>query len=289
MGQYDDQEGAPRRGGALWIGVIIAIVAFVMYFSQTEKNPITGESQRVTLTPSQEIKLGLQSAPEMAAQMGGEVSTSDPRAQEVQKIGNEILRNSKANRGPWKFQFHLLRDNKTVNAFALPGGQIFITLGLYNLLKTEPELAGVLAHEMGHVIQRHSAQQMAKGQLGQLLIMAVGVGAGDSSDRGHQAAMVASVINQVTQLRFGRKDEIEADQWGLQLMSEAGYDPEAMIEVMNILQKASPGGHQPEMLLTHPYPEHRIEKIKEYLKAHPRIYQNRNSERAIPERTNLNE
>ena len=60
-------------------------------------------------------------------------------------------------------------------------------------------------------------------------------------------------------------------------MSEAGYDPEAMIQVMEVLQKASPGGHQPEMLLTHPYPAHRIEKIKEYLKTHPKIYQKRNA------------
>ncbi|MBA2368024.1 MAG: M48 family metallopeptidase [Candidatus Protochlamydia sp.] len=275
-----NQNGA-RRGGSLWIGALIAVVAFVMYFSQTEKNPITGESQRVTLTPRQEIQLGLQSAPAMAAKMGGEVSLEDPRTQRVQKIGNEILGKSKAKHGPWKFHFHLLRDQKTVNAFALPGGQIFITLGLYNLLKNDAELAGVLAHEMGHVIQRHSAQQMAKGQLGQLLVTAVAVGANDGSNRGYQAAMIANVINQMTQLRYGRKDELEADQWGLQLMSEAGYNPEAMIIVMEVLQKASPGGHQPEMLLSHPYPAHRIEKIKEYLKAHPKIYKKNSSNNEI--------
>jgi predicted Zn-dependent protease len=251
------------------IGLLIAIVALVMYFSQTEKNPITGEAQRVSITPSQEIQLGLQSAPVMAAKMGGEVSKSDSRSQRVQTIGNRILQQSRAKKGPWKFQFHLLNDAKTINAFALPGGQIFITLGLYNELQTDSQLAGVLAHEMGHVIQRHSAQQMAKGQLGQLLVTAVGVGASDSSNRGYQAAMIANVVNQMMQLRYGRKDELEADRWGLELMSESGYNPEAMIQVMEILKKAAPRGHTPEMLLTHPYPENRIEKIKEYLKQHP--------------------
>ncbi len=270
MGDFGTGGPGQRRGGSLLMALIIATVAFFMYFTQTEQNPITGEKQRVALTPDQEIRLGLQSAPQMAAKMGGEVPSSDPRSREVQQIGQEILSRSKANRGPWKFKFHLLADSKTVNAFALPGGQIFITLGLLNKLQTEAQLAGVLAHEMGHVIQRHSAQQMAKGQLGQLLIMATGMGVGNSdSNSGYQAAMIASVVNQMMQLRYGRKDELEADQWGLDLMEEAGYDPRAMIEVMRILEKASPGGSQPEMLLTHPYPEHRIAKISAYLKENP--------------------
>ncbi len=270
MGDFGTGAPGQRRGGSLLMALIIAAVALFMYFTQTEENPITGEKQRVAITPAQEIKLGLQSAPQMAAKMGGEVSTNDPRTREVQQIGQEILSRSKANRGPWQFKFHLLADSQTVNAFALPGGQIFITLGLLNKLQTEAQLAGVLAHEMGHVIQRHSAQQMAKGQLGQLLIMATGMGAGSNdSNSGYQAAMVASVVNQMMQLRYGRKDELEADQWGLALMEQAGYDPRAMIEVKRNLEKASPGGKQPEMLLTPPYPEHRIDKISAYLKENP--------------------
>jgi beta-barrel assembly-enhancing protease len=260
------------RGGMspLIIALLIAVVGFVMYFTQTEKNPITGEKQHVSISPAQEIRLGIQAAPQMAAQMGGEVHASDPRAQEVQRIGQEIVSNSKAHKGPWKFQFHLLADPKTVNAFALPGGQIFITLGLLNKLENEAQLAGVLSHEIGHVIQRHSAQQMAKGKLGQILIMATGVGAsGHDGGSAQAAAAIASVINQVTQLSYSRADELEADKWGLELMAEAGYNPKAMIDVMRILEKASPGGHQPEMLLTHPYPEKRMEYINDYLKTHP--------------------
>ena len=273
MGWIDSNEGtgSGRRNPSILIAFIIAAVGFFMYMNQSEPNPITGEKQRVSLSPQQEIQLGLQSAPEMAAQMGGEVPLSDPRAQEVANIGKKIVQGTNARKGPWKFQFHLLNDPKTVNAFALPGGQIFITVGLLNQLQTEAQLAGVLAHEVGHVIQRHSAQQLAKNQLGQILVMATGVGASDPSNyqRGQQAAMIASVVNQMTQLHYGRGDELEADQWGLQLMTQIGYTPKAMLEVMKILEQASPQGHQPEMLLTHPYPKHREEYIKNFIEKNP--------------------
>lgn len=270
MGLFDREEGS-RRGSPILIALIIAAIGFFTYLSHTEENPVTGVKQHVSITPQQEIRLGLQAAPQMAAKMGGEIPSSDPRAQEVQKIGQQIISQSDAHKGPWRFQYHLLADSKTINAFALPGGQIFITLGLLNQLETEAQLAGVLAHETGHVIQRHSAQQMAKSQLGQILVLATGVGASDPShpSRGQQVAAVASLVNQMTQLRYSRKDELEADQWGLKLMAQAGYNPKAMLEVMRILEKSAPKGHTPEMLLTHPYPENRIEQIKAYLEKHP--------------------
>lgn len=268
---YDDQNGGQRGISPIIIALIIAASGFFLYLTQTEKNPITGVSQHVSMTPDQEIRLGLQSAPEMARQMGGEIPSNDPRSREVAKIGQEIVERSDAHQGPWHFKYHLLGDSKTINAFALPGGQIFITLGLLNKLQTEAQLAGVLAHETGHVIQRHSAQQMAKGRLGEILVMATGIGASDPNNpnRAQQAAMIANIVNQVTQLRYSRKDELEADQWGLRLMTEAGYNPKAMLEVMKILEQASPGGHQPEMLLTHPYPKSREEQINAYLEKHP--------------------
>lgn len=271
MGSFDPA-GDNQRGGSRWTSLIIAllVVGFGLftYYSNTEVNPITGEKQRVSISPEQEIRLGIQAAPEMAAQMGGAVPASDPRAQNVQRIGDEVVNKTTAHKGPWKFQFHLLADPKTINAFALPGGQIFITLGLYNRLKTEAQLAGVLGHEAGHVIQRHAAQQMAKGQLGKLLVLATGIGIG-SGDPNNQGAVIANVVNQMTQLHYGRNDELEADLWGLKLMREAGYTPRAMLEVMKILEQASPSGQQPEFMLTHPYPEHRMEKIQAYLKEHP--------------------
>jgi len=273
MGLFNPGEDR-GQGGRGFSPIVIALmmVAFglFMYWTQTEQNPITGEKQHISISPEQEIKLGLQAAPEMAAQMGGEVPSSNPKAQLVQRIGQKIISQTQARKGPWKFQFHLLADPKTINAFALPGGQVFITLGLLNHLQTEAQLAGVLSHEIGHVIQRHSAQQMTKGELGRIFVMATGVGTSDSqSQQGYMGMAIANIINQVTQLHYSRKDELEADLWGIKLMVEAGYNPKAMIEVLDILEKTAPRGEQPEMLLSHPYPEHRKQQLKTYLQEHP--------------------
>lgn len=276
--RYDENPPPPQRGGGikgrLIVAIAIALMGIFAYMSHVQENPVTGEKQHVSLSPDQEIRLGLESAPEMSREMGGEVPSSDPRSQEVNRIGQQIVANTSASKSPWKFQFHLLADDQTVNAFALPGGQIFITLGLLDKLQTEAQLAGVLSHEMGHVIERHSAQQMAKGQLGNLLVVAVGAaasGSGDQGSSGHYNPMIiASVVNQMFQLRYSRHDESEADQWGIKLMSQVGYDPRAMIQVMEILKAAGgKGGHSLEIFQTHPNPDLRIEQINAYLKENP--------------------
>ncbi len=266
---YGEDSGYPGGGrfplGRLIGALVIALIGFVIYMSQTQVNPVTGEKQHVALSVDQEMSLGLQAAPQMARKMGGEVDPrEDPRAALVDEVGRRIVHNSDARKSPYveNFHFHLLRDPKTVNAFALPGGQIFITEGLLNRLETEAQLAGVLGHETGHVIARHSAQQMAKGQLGQILTVAVGVGAGGRDDRGRNAQLVAAMVNQMMQLRYSREDESEADHYGLKYMAEAGYDPSAMLDVMKILKQASGGQHPPEFLATHPLPETRLEQIQ---------------------------
>lgn len=251
--------------GRLIGAIAIALIGIFMFLSQTEENPVTGEKQHVAISPEQEIRLGLESAPQMSREMGGEVAATDRRAIEVQKIGQYLISHTEAGSSPWQFQFHLLLDAKTVNAFALPGGQIFITLGLLDKLQTEAQLAGVLGHEIGHVIERHFAQQMAKNQLGQSLIVAVAAG---SNEQNH-SLMLAAVVNQMIQLRYGRKDESQADQWGLKLMEKAGFDPRAMIQVMEILKAAGGSGHELEIFQSHPNPDLRIEQINAYLKEHP--------------------
>lgn len=246
--------------------LIIACIGLAMFWFQTEKNPVTGESQHVSISPPQEIRLGLETAPQMAREMGGELPASDPRTMEVQRVGRKLVESSEAGNSPWKFQFHLLADRRTVNAFALPGGQIFITLGLLEKLQTEAQLAGVLGHEIGHVIERHSAQQMAKNQLGQSLLVAVAAG----TDQQSHSMMLAQVVNQMIQMRYGRKDESQSDIWGLKLMEKAGYNPWAMLEVMKVLKEASGReGGGIELFQSHPNPDLRMEQIQAYLQAHP--------------------
>lgn len=253
-----------------WIlGAIIALVGLVIYLTHTSVNPTTGEKQHVNLTPEQETALGVQSAPVMAQQMGGEVPASDPQAREVQYIGERIWHRSDADKSPYQYHYHLLGDARTVNAFALPGGEVFITKGLLDRLKTEGELAGVLGHETGHVVERHVAQQMAKGQLGNILVTATGVAA-SGNRHPYSETMAAELVNKMTQLRFSREDESQADQRGLQFMTEAGYDPRAMLHVMEVLQKVTDeqGGRPPQILQTHPYPEARMKQINAWIQQH---------------------
>ena len=115
---------------------------------------------------------------------------------------------------------------------------------------------------------------MAKGQLGQLLTVAVGVGASGNDNRGRNAQLVAAMVNQMSQLKFSRDDESEADHYGLKYMAQAGYDPSAMLDVMKILKEASGGQHTPEILATHPLPETRLKQIEseiehDYPQGHP--------------------
>jgi|GEM_PF-72152 len=276
MSSYDQDNPPPQQGGSrkgrLFIALLIALFALISYWSQTQVNPVTGEKQHLTITPDQEIRLGLESAPEMSREMGGELPSSDPRTQIVQKMGQKLVQGTEALKSPWEFKFHLLADPQTVNAFALPGGQVFITLGLFNQLQTEAQLAGVLGHEMGHVIERHSAQQMAKSQFGNLLVVAVGTAASSGEQTGRGGAMaIAAFVNQMLQLRYSRGDESEADKWGVHLMEEVGYTPVAMIEVMDILKNASGKGREgvPEMFQTHPNPDLRSQQIKEILEKNP--------------------
>jgi predicted Zn-dependent protease len=261
MSYYNDYNYGGGSNLRLWIGVIIAVVSVITYFSHTSVNPVTGEKQHLSMTADQETQLGLASAPEMSAQMGGDVPRDDPEAEEVRYVGKRVWQNSDAARSPYQYTYHLLADTNTVNAFALPGGQVFITKALYDDLEDEAELAGVLGHETGHVVERHSAQQVEKSELGSRLVTAVAVGSQHSLRDG----LAASVADQILQLRFSRKDESQADECGVRFMTQAGYDPRAMIDVMNVLMEQSRGGHEPEFLVTHPYPEHRIVDIKAQL------------------------
>jgi predicted Zn-dependent protease len=255
-----------RSGGgiSLIIAAAMALFALFRYFGSSQINAVTGQKQHVSISPGQEIALGLQAAPEMASQYGGE-ATGDPRGQElVERIGQRVVAGSEAQKSPYKFQFHLLGDPQSINAFALPGGQVFITEGLLRKLHTEGQLAGVLGHEVGHVIARHGAQHLAKQELTQGLTGAAVLAAYDPNNPGSRnSAAVAMAIGQLVNLKFGRNDELESDKWGVRLMSETGYDPRAMLGVMEVLKQAAGSGRTPEFFSTHPNPDNRMQRIRQ--------------------------
>ena len=245
----------------LALGAIFAVFGMFNYFTNVSENPITGEKQRVQLSPQQEIVIGRQSAPKMAAQHG-DLYPDRALQDYVDNVGNQVVQNSEAGDSAYPFEFHLLRDPQTVNAFALPGGQIFITAALLGRLNSEAQLAGVLGHEVGHVVGRHGAEHLAKQQLGSALVNAVGIAASDDPRNARQAAILAQAVNQMVNLKYGREDELESDFLGLQFMTAAGYSPVGLVELMEILNTARGGAEgQPEFLSTHPNPANRVEKL----------------------------
>lgn len=264
---YRTSRTSPRRGGSgrgrLIMAGIIALVSLISYFGSRQDNPVTGETQYIGITVEQEIALGLQAAPQMAEEFGG----LDPDQQTqaiVDEVGNLIVQSSAAASTPYEYVFHLLEDDQTINAFALPGGQIFITRALFDKLQTEGELAGVLGHEVGHVVARHSAEHIAKAELTQGLTGAAVLATYDPDNPASaSSAQVAALIGQLINLKFGRDDELEADFLGVCFMNETGYDPNELIGVMQILAESSRGNQPPEFFSTHPNPESRIQRIQE--------------------------
>jgi predicted Zn-dependent protease len=252
-------------GGRLIIALVLAVIAIGGYYLGTREktNPITGETQRIALTVEEEIALGLQSAPQMAAEFGGQDPDQQLQAL-VDEIGQRLVSSSEAGQTEYPFEFHVLADTQTVNAFALPGGQIFITRALVDLLQTEGELAGVLGHEIGHVVGRHSAEQLAKSQLIQGLAGAASVGLYDPQNpESASAAQMAQLVGAMITMKYGREDELQSDRLGVRFLSDAGYDPRALIRVMEVLESASGGARQPEFMSTHPDPGNRIETIQQ--------------------------
>ncbi len=242
----------------LLIAAAIVLFSIVSYYSKGERNPVTGEHQRVNMTVKDEILMGLQGAPEM-----GHLSNDPVATRKVEIIGARLqnameqMLLEKEIRNPYPFEFHLLADRDMINAFALPGGQIFITEGLYSKLTQDGQLAGILGHEMGHVLERHSAQRMAKGSLIGGIAGAAGVAGGDINST-RAAAWVGNVFN----MKYGRDDELESDRWAVDLMVRAGYNPEHMLTVMDILEQSSGGAGPPEFLSTHPKPANRREYLQ---------------------------
>ncbi len=248
-----------RRGNfkfRILIALAVVAFAFLRKCSQEEINPYTGKKQAISLSPDQEIAIGLKSAPGMAQQHRGLHPNNEYRAL-VDNIGNKLVNNSIAKQTPYKYEFHLLADDRTINAFALPGGQIFITFALFSKLENQDQLAGVLGHEIGHVLGKHSNERITNANFWKTLAMG-----GAAIDMGG----VAQQFGQGQLLKNGRGDELESDELGIQFMMDSGYNPEEMIGVMEILKAAAGPNRVREFQSSHPDPENRIEKIKEAIR-----------------------
>ena len=223
-------------------------------------NPATGKSEISLVSESQEIEMGKQGAAETLASMPLVADSNVQRY--VRRVAMELVGVAERPNLPWNFY---VLDDAAVNAFAYPGGFIFVTRGILTHMNSEAELAGVLGHEIGHVTARHTASQITKQQLAQIGLVAGSV----LSTTVAQMAGVASQGLGMLFMKFGRDAEYQADELGFRYMTRDNYDPHAMSSMFQMLQRQSAmggAGRLPEWQSTHPDPENRVAKNEERLK-----------------------
>jgi len=226
-------------------------------------NPATGRRQLMLVSEDQEIAMGMSYDTQVVATMG---LYPDAALQTyVQQLGSRLAAASERPNLPWTFK---VVDDPAVNAFAVPGGHIYITRGILAALGSEAELAGVVGHEIGHVTARHTVAEMSKQQL-------IGLGLGIGSMANSTVARYSGTINQALQvlyLKFSRDDESQADELGLRYMRRGSYDVRQMPGIFTMLGRVSAaegGGRVPEWQQTHPDPEHRYQRIVQDIAALP--------------------
>ncbi len=226
-------------------------------------NSATGRNQFLLLSTEEEIALGAEAKPELVQEYGGESPSPELRAY-VTEVGMALASHVEPDYADLPWEFTVL-ESDVINAFALPGGKVFISRGLMDLLSTEAELAGVLGHEIGHVTSQHIDERISQA----MVIQGVAIGASAATRNSGAWESVVPVIvglgGQGYLLKFGRDQEAESDKQGVKYMTAAGYDPAGMMGVLEVLRTASEGNSTPEFLSTHPHPETRIKTVKSLL------------------------
>jgi len=235
--------------------LILLFLATVLLVISCAVNPVTGKRQIMLMSEAQEIALGLSYDPQVIATFG---EYPDKNLQNfIQSRGAEL---GKISHRP-NLEYHVkVVDSPVVNAFAVPGGYIYLTRGILAQLNNEAELEGVMAHEMGHIAARHTVSQQSKQQIGQLLL----IGGMIASEKFAQYAQYALQGMQLLFLKFSRDDERQADALGVEYSSKLGYDAHKMADFFKVLQKMSLSESQggiPTFLSTHPDPGDRYNDV----------------------------
>jgi predicted Zn-dependent protease len=241
--------------------LVLIAISIVVAMGGCATNLATGERHLNLTSEEQEVAMGKQADQEISASLGFYPDESLQRY--IQQLGTKLASTSERPNLPWTFR---VVDDPVVNAFALPGGFIYVTRGMLTHLSNEAELAGVLGHEIGHVTAQHAVHRMATQQLTQL---GLGIGTILKPELQRYAEIAGAGLGLLF-LKFSRDDESQADELGVRYMTRTHHDPHQMGEVMTMLDRVSQvggdGGRVPEWLATHPTPENRREHIAELIK-----------------------
>lgn len=245
---------------------ILLLIACAALLAACQVDPLTGKRTVNLYSYEDEKRMGDENAQPIIAELGGlypDKATQDY----VNRIGQEVVAagrtrlKEEAEFPDWDFQFYVV-NTSMINAFALPGGHVFITRGILNRMKDEAELAGLLGHEVTHVFARHGVERMSEMTL-MILPMAL-LGAFEETQG---VAVVGIVAVQLLGLSYGRHDEEESDHFGMRFAARAGYHPAGVIGVMQMLKEVTDaaGGGPPEFLSTHPDPGNRVKYLTDQL------------------------
>jgi predicted Zn-dependent protease len=218
-------------------------------------NPVTGQRELALISEAQEIQIGRDADQDISRSMG--LYEDEALQRYVQELGARMARDSERPNLPWTFR---VIDDPVVNAFALPGGFVYVTRGILAHFSSEAELAGVLGHEIGHVTARHGVQRVSRAQLAQL---GLGIGTILAPEMAGVADAAGAGLSLLF-LRYGRDAERQADDLGLNYMTSEGYDPREMAATFEMLARASgaeDGERLPGFLSTHPDPLERRDRI----------------------------
>jgi len=253
-------DGSPKglhykRAVALLVLVIAAACAV---------NPATGKKEISLMSEAQEIQMGQEADAQVKQEMG---VYNDPELQRyVTEVGMRLARSSERPNLPWHFT---VVDEPAVNAFALPGGQIYITRGILPFLHDEGQLAGVLGHEVGHVTARHSAQQYTKATGAGVGLTLLSIFVPEARPLQGAAESALSLLF----LKYGRDDELQADRLGVQYTARSGWNPEGVAGMLTTLQRLDQASGEsrgvPNWLSTHPAPADRVQQITKFIQENP--------------------
>jgi metalloendopeptidase OMA1, mitochondrial len=273
--------------GVWWITRIVLLVSIgcpPLVLSGCETNPYTGRSQLLMTSVSQEMQLGAQAYQQVKNDPKVHQSQDPREIEPVKRVAARIIEAAKRSKyaeiaKQFQWEVTVIKDDKTMNAFALPGGKIAVYTGIFPVAKTEAGLAAVLGHEVTHALARHGAERMSQGELTSTALQVIGAAAGASGmnptlSQGAMAALGAGAQVGVL-LPFSRAHESEADYIGILLAADAGYDPRESVHLWERMERLSGGGGPSEFLSTHPGHETRIAQLKKWMPEAMEIYQTR--------------
>lgn len=249
-----------------------------------ETNPYTGRSQLLMTSVTEEMQMGAQAYEQVKSDPKMKQSTDPRETEPVKRVAARIVEAAKRSKyaemaKEFQWEVTVIKDDKTANAFALPGGKMAVYTGIFPVAKNEAGLAAVMGHEVVHALARHGAERMSQGQLTNAAIQVAGAAAGASSGGGllSQATMAALGVGaQVgVLLPFSRKHESEADYIGILLAADAGYDPRESVHLWERMAQKSGDSGPAEFLSTHPGHDTRIEQLKKWMPEAMKIYQSK--------------